>query len=59
LRIGSTPDVLERYRAAVGQWKADIEQACSEEDSDYVEMRTDLPFESLVLHRLYEAGVVA
>lgn len=58
LRITPTPEVLERYRELVDAWLVGIEQACAAEETEYVRLRTDASFESLVLARLYEAGVV-
>lgn len=59
LRVTTTGDLIERYRSSVDSWKAELEAACLAEKSDYVLLQTDWPFESLVLSRLHEAGLVA
>jgi uncharacterized protein (DUF58 family) len=59
LRITADDDLIARYRAAVDRWQADLAAACLAEKADYVLLQTDWPFESLVLSRLHEAGLVA
>ena len=59
LRLTATDDLIERYRSAVNRWKTELEQACAGEKADYIMLQTDWPFESLVLSRLYDAGLVA
>lgn len=59
LRLTPTDELIERYRESVLQWKTALEEACLAEKADYVLLQTDWPFESLVLSRLHEAGLVA
>jgi uncharacterized protein (DUF58 family) len=59
LRITANKDLLARYRASVEAWQAALAGACMAEKADYVLLQTDWPFESLVLSRLHEAGLVA
>ena len=58
LRVTPTDDVLANYRDQVTTWLDGVQQVCAAEEADYVRLRTDESFESLVLARLYEAGVV-
>ena len=59
LRLTATDDLIERYRDSVTRWMTELEGACVAEKADYVLLQTDWPFETLVLSRLYEAGLVA
>lgn len=59
LRLTATDDVISRYRQSVAIWKRELEEICSAERIVYIELHTDWPFESFVLARLYEAGLVA
>jgi hypothetical protein len=58
LRLTPSPQVLSRYESAVQDWLAEIEQACEEEDADYLRLETSWPFESIVLKLLYQQGVL-
>ncbi len=59
LRLTASDALIERYRVAVNRWKDELEEVCAEEKADYILLQTDWPFESLVLRRLHEAGLVA
>jgi uncharacterized protein (DUF58 family) len=59
LRLTPTDDLIDRYRDSVARWQAGLHEACVAEKADYVLLQTDWPFESLVLSRLYDAGLVA
>ncbi|CAN5709038.1 DUF58 domain-containing protein [soil metagenome] len=59
LRVTPTDDLIERYRTSVDRWQAELEAVCLAEKADYVLLQTDWPFESQVLSRLFEAGLVA
>ena len=58
LRLTPTAHVLTRYRDAFGAWLADVEATCAAEETDYVRLRTDWPFETIVLRLLHQRGVV-
>jgi uncharacterized protein (DUF58 family) len=59
LRLTASDDLIRRYREAVERWQAELEGACGDEQVDYILLQTDWSFESVVLNRLYEAGLVA
>ncbi|CAN5573123.1 DUF58 domain-containing protein [soil metagenome] len=59
LRLAETDDVLDRYRQAVGLWQDDLQRVTSAELVDLVQLRTNWPFESVVLSQLHQAGLVA
>ncbi|GIW03660.1 MAG: hypothetical protein KatS3mg059_0280 [Thermomicrobiales bacterium] len=59
LRLTPTPHVLERYRAALTSWLADVEAICAEEEADYLRLQTDWPFETIVLRLLHARGILA
>jgi uncharacterized protein (DUF58 family) len=58
LRLTPTQQVLARYETAIQHWLADIEQACEDEDADYLRLETGWPFESIVLRLLHQQGVL-
>jgi uncharacterized protein (DUF58 family) len=58
LRLTPTQQVLSRYETAIQQWLAEVEQACEEEDADYLRLETGWPFESIVLRLLHQHGVL-
>ena len=58
LRVTPDQDMLDRYRGLVQSWFGEVEQACVAQDATYLQLHTDSSFESLVLSRLYDAGVV-
>jgi uncharacterized protein (DUF58 family) len=59
LRLTPTAGVLERYRAAVNGWLAEIERTCDEEHTDYLRLQTDWPVDAIVLNLLHRRGLVA
>lgn len=58
LRLTPTRDVVERYRDSVTRWQQELQEVCAAEKADYILLQTDWPFETVVLSRLYEAGLV-
>jgi len=58
LRLTPTREVLTRYETAVKNWLTEIEDACDQEDADYLRLETSWPFESIVLKLLYQQGVL-
>ncbi len=58
LRLTPTDAVLARYHEMLDAWLTDIETACDAEATDYVRLRTDLPFETVILRMLYDRGIV-
>jgi uncharacterized protein (DUF58 family) len=58
LRLTPTQQVLSRYETAIQQWLAEVEQACEEEDADYLRLETGWPFDSIVLRLLHQHGVL-
>jgi uncharacterized protein (DUF58 family) len=59
LRLTPTAHILERYTAALSGWLEGVETACKEEESDYVRLQTDWPFETIVLRILHQRGILA
>jgi uncharacterized protein (DUF58 family) len=59
LRLTPTAQILERYKAALTEWLADVETACTDEMAEYIRLQSDWPFETLVLRMLHERGVLA
>jgi uncharacterized protein (DUF58 family) len=58
LRITPNEALISDYQELIHQWIRELEQICASENAEYVRLQTDWSFESLVLSRLYEAGVV-
>ncbi|MDQ3043607.1 MAG: DUF58 domain-containing protein [Chloroflexota bacterium] len=59
LRLTPTAPVVERYRTAIQDWLAQVEDVCEREEAEYFRLQTDWPFETIVLRLLHERGVVA
>ncbi|HEY7035555.1 MAG TPA: DUF58 domain-containing protein [Thermomicrobiales bacterium] len=59
LRLTPTAHILERYNAALNGWLTDVEAVCKDEFAEYIRLRTDWPFETIVLRMLHQRGVLA
>jgi uncharacterized protein (DUF58 family) len=53
-----TADLLDRYRAAVAAYRADLESQCHRRGMTFLSTTTALPFDRLVLHVLRTRGLV-
>lgn len=59
LRVTPSAAVIARYTEAVESWLTEIETRCAAERVDYLRLHTSWPFQTEVLRRLHERGLVA
>jgi uncharacterized protein (DUF58 family) len=59
LRLTPTAHILERYSAALNGWLEGVETVCNDEETDYIRLQTDWPFETIVLRMLHQRGLLA
>jgi uncharacterized protein (DUF58 family) len=58
LTVALTQRAVRRYREAFSAWAAEISAFCRRHEIGYVQARTDVPLEELVLHSLRRSDLV-
>jgi uncharacterized protein (DUF58 family) len=58
IEISAGDDLLERYRAGLAEWQAELRRFCGARGIHYVPVETSLPFEELLFSWLRTQGVL-